>query len=166
MKKPVISENAFIAEGAVLRGDVTVSTNCSIWFNATIRAEDAPVFIGASTNIQDNAVLHVDKGYPVSIGEFVTVGHGAIVHGCTIGDNTLIGMGATVLNGAKIGRNCIIGANALIPQNMVIPDNSLVVGLPGKIIRHTTQEEINSTKENALSYVKEATSYKYETGDC
>lgn len=156
MKKPTISENVFIAEGAVIRGDVTISDNCSIWFHTTIRAENAPVFIGSSTNIQDNAVLHVDAGYPVTIGSHVTIGHSAI------GDNTLIGMGATILNGAVIGKNCIIGANALVPQNMVIPDNSLVVGIPGKILRNTTEEEIAANQANALLYVKEASIYKNE----
>ncbi len=162
MKKPVISENAFIAEGAIIRGDVTISADCGIWFHTTIRAEKAPIFIGSSSNIQDNAVLHVDAGYPVTIGSYVTVGHSAIVHGCSIGDNTLVGMGATILNGADIGKNCIIGANALVPQNMVVPDNSLVVGIPGKILRNTTAEEIAANRTNALSYVKEASAYKNE----
>ncbi|MBO5372917.1 MAG: gamma carbonic anhydrase family protein [Lachnospiraceae bacterium] len=162
MKKPSISTHAFIAEGAIVRGDVTISDDCSIWFHTTIRAEKASIFIGSSSNIQDNAVLHVDAGYPVSIGSYVTVGHSAIVHGCTIGDNTLIGMGATILNGANIGKNCIIGANALVPQNMTIPDHSLVVGVPGRILRKTTPEEIASNRANALSYVKEASDYQNE----
>ncbi len=162
MKKPVISENVFVAKGAVIRGNVTISSDCGIWFHTTIRAEEAPIFIGAASNIQDNCVLHVDTGYPIHIGAFVTVGHGAILHGCTIEDNTLIGMGATVLNGAVIGKNCIIGANALIPQGMVIPDNSLVVGVPGRILRTTTEEEILSNHNNAIYYVKEAASYQKE----
>ena len=114
MKTPNIHESAFIAPDADIYGDVTVGEDCSIWFHAVIRAETAGIAIGKGSNVQDNAVLHVDEGYPVQIGENVTIGHGAIVHGCSVGDNTLIGMGAILLNGAKIGRNCIVGAGALV----------------------------------------------------
>ncbi|MDD5866291.1 MAG: gamma carbonic anhydrase family protein, partial [Lachnospiraceae bacterium] len=136
MKKPQVDPSVFIADGAVVKGDVKLSEGVSVWYNATIRADRAPIVIGKNSNIQDNAVLHVEGGvvpYGVTIGEGVTIGHSAIVHGCTVDDNTTIGMGAIVLNGAHVGKNCMIGAGALIPQNKVIPDNSLVVGLPGKV---------------------------------
>lgn len=160
IKAPQIGKNVFVAQGAILRGDVTLGEHSSVWFNAVIRAETASIVIGQNTNIQDNCVLHVDAGADVRIGNQVTIGHGAIVHGCTIGDNTLIGMGAVILNHAVIGKNCIIGAGALITQNMVIPDNSLVIGNPGKVKRDLTSEEIESITENARHYVEEAAHYR------
>jgi carbonic anhydrase/acetyltransferase-like protein (isoleucine patch superfamily) len=165
MKKPEVDPSVFIADGAVVKGDVKLSEGVSVWYNATIRADRAPIRIGKNTNIQDNAVLHVEGGvvpYGVTIGEGVTIGHNAIVHGCTVDDNTTIGMGAIVLNGAHVGKNCMIGAGALIPQNKVIPDNSLVVGLPGKVVRTLSEEEIEANRENALNYVKEGQEYKAE----
>lgn len=163
IKTPQIGKNVFVAQGAILRGDVTLGEHSSVWFNAVIRAETASIVIGQNTNIQDNCVLHVDAGTDVRIGNQVTIGHGAIVHGCTIGDNTLIGMGAVILNHAVIGKNCIIGAGALITQNMVIPDNSLVIGNPGKIKRDLTSSEIEDIAENAAYYVKEAEIYLKES---
>ncbi|MDD6350846.1 MAG: gamma carbonic anhydrase family protein [Lachnospiraceae bacterium] len=165
MKKPQVDPSVFIADGAVVKGDVKLAEGVSVWFNATIRADRAPIIIGKNSNIQDNAVLHVEGGvvpYGVTIGEGVTIGHNAIVHGCTVDDNTTIGMGAIVLNGAHVGKNCMIGAGALIPQNKVIPDNSLVVGLPGKVVRTLSEEEIEANRENALNYVKEGQEYKAE----
>ena len=123
----------WIAANATLVGRVRLARRASVWFGAVLRADDEDIDIGEGSNVQDNCVLHVDPGYPLTIGENCTIGHGAIVHGCTIGDNTLIGMGAVVLNGARIGRNCLIGANALITEGKQIPDNSLVVGSPGKV---------------------------------
>lgn len=163
MKKPQVDPSVFIADGAVVKGDVKLSEGVSVWYNATIRADRAPIVIGKNSNIQDNAVLHVEGGvvpYGVTIGEGVTIGHSAIVHGCTVDDNTTIGMGAIVLNGAHVGKNCMIGAGALIPQNKVIPDNSLVVGLPGKVVRTLTKEEIEANRTNALHYVEEGQAYK------
>ncbi len=160
MKNPQIDKNAWIAAGAVVLGDVTLSKNCSVWYNATIRGDRGAITVGEGSNIQDNAVLHTSKNHQVQIGRGVSIGHGAIVHGAAVGDNTVIGMGATVLNGAKIGKNCIIGAAALITQNKVIPDNSLVIGHPGKVIRSVTAEEIQANEENAKTYVKEAEEYK------
>lgn len=157
-----IHESAFIAPGAIVLGDVTIEEDCGIWYHATVRAERASVRIGRGSNIQDNCVVHVDAGHTVSIGENVTVGHGAIIHGCTIGDNSLVGMGAILLNGCHIGRNCIIGAGALVTQNTVIPDNSLVLGNPGKIKREVTEEEVTSNLKNALHYVEEARHYVKE----
>lgn len=151
-----ISSDLFRAEGSILLGDVTVGEECGFWYHAVIRGDTAPVVIGARTNVQDNAVIHVDPGYPVELGEDVTVGHGAILHGCTVGDNTVIGMGAIVMNGARIGKDCIIAAGALVPQGAEIPDRSLAVGSPCKVRRETTEEEIEANRLNAEMYVKHA----------
>lgn len=159
IKKPVLKNNVYLAPGAIVRGDVTLGENCSVWFHAVIRAEAASAVIGKNTNIQDNSVIHVDEGADIRIGNQVTIGHGAIVHGCTIGDNTLIGMGAVILNHAVIGENCIIGAGTLITQNTVIPDNSLVIGNPGKIKREVSSSEIEHIRRNAAYYVEEAAAY-------
>lgn len=159
MKKPEIHLGAFIAPGAAVYGEVKIEDKCSVWFHATVRGERAPVVIKEGSNIQDNCVVHVDAGYGVTIGKNVTVGHGAIVHGCRIGDNTLIGMGAILLNGAVIGKNCVIGAGALVTQNTVIPDNSLVIGSPAKVKRQVTQDEVSANLSNAKHYVEEGREY-------
>lgn len=151
-----IHESVFIAPGAVVLGDVTIGEYCGIWYNAVVRGDRGSVVIGKESNIQDNAVVHLGSGYPVEIGDRVTIGHGAIVHGCTIGDNTMVGMGAILMNGCKIGKNCIIGAGALVTQNVEIPDNSLVIGNPGRVKRPVTEEEIRWNLENAQLYVEEA----------
>ena len=161
MQKPTIDSSVFVAPGAVILGDVTIEKNCSIWYNSPIRCIEAPILIGEGSNVQDNAVIHVSHNQPVTIGSYVTIGHGAIIHGCTIEDSTLIGMGAIILNGAKIGKNCIIAAGALIPQNKVIPDNSLVMGSPGKIIRQVTEEEIIKNRQNAEEYIHQAAIYNF-----
>ena len=160
MIKPIIDSTVFLAKGCAVYGDVTIGKNSSIWYNATVRAMEAPITIGENTNIQDNAVVHVAPNHPVSIGDNVTIGHTAIIHGCSIDDNTLIGMGAIILNGASIGKNCIIGAGALVTQNSVIPDHSLVLGSPGKIIRQVTQEEAEDNLSNATHYVEEIAFYQ------
>ena len=159
MLTPKIDSSVFIAKGAVVLGNVTIAKDCSIWYNATIRSTLAPITIGEGSNIQDNAVVHVGEEHPTTIGSYVTIGHGAIVHGCTIGDNSLVGMGAIILNGAKIGKNCIIAAGALIPQKKEIPDNSLVIGSPGKIVRQVTETEIVSNEINAKHYITERLIY-------
>ena len=146
----------FIAPTAVLVGDVVVGPEVGIWFGVVARGDIETITIGARSNVQENCVLHTDTGYPLVIGANVTIGHSAIVHGCTIGDNTLIGMGATVLNGARIGKNCLIGANALITENKVIPDNSMVVGAPGKVIREIDEEGVRNLAASADRYVKNA----------
>ena len=143
----------WIAQGAVVTGDVTFGNRVSVWYNAVIRGDMAPIIIGDDSNIQECAVLHVSDNIPLTIGAGVTVGHGAILHSCTIGDNSLIGMGAIVLDGAKIGKNCIIGAGALVTGGTEIPDGSLVIGSPGKIRRELTPEEILSNQKNAEEYV-------------
>ena len=160
MKKAIIDKSAFAAPDAVILGDVVIGEDCNIWFHAVIRAEDAPIRIGKGSNVQDNAVVHEDAGHPVTIGEYVTIGHGAIVHGCSIGDNTLVGMGAIILNGARVGNNCVIGAGALVTQNMEIPDGSLVIGSPARVKRMVTPEELEHSKHNALHYVKMGKEYK------
>ena len=132
----------------------------SIWFHATLRAEEAPIQIGKGSNIQDGVVIHTDEGYDVKIGDMVTVGHNAIIHGCHIGDGTLIGMGAIVLNGAKIGKNCIIGAGALVTQGKEIPDGTLAFGNPAKVIRKLTEEEIANNLKDAQHYIRSAQEYK------
>jgi carbonic anhydrase/acetyltransferase-like protein (isoleucine patch superfamily) len=146
----------WIAPTAVLVGDVVVGAEAGIWFGVVARGDIETITIGARSNVQENTVLHTDKGYPLTIGENCTIGHAAIVHGCTIGDNTLIGMGATVLNGAKIGKNCLIGANALVTENKVIPDNSMVVGAPGKVIREIDEEGVRNLAASADRYVQNA----------
>ena len=162
LKKPVIDPSAFVAPNATVRGNVTVGEHCSVFFGAVIRAERDAIQIGEGTNIQDNCVLHVDEGFPMTVGRGCTVGHGAILHGCTVGDNSLIGMGAVVLNGAVIGKNCIIGAGALVPQNAVIPDGSLAVGCPTKVRRAVTEEDIAANRRSAAFYVEEGREYKAE----
>ena len=146
----------WIAPTAMLIGDVTVAAEAGIWFGVVARGDIERIAIGARSNVQENCVLHTDKGFPLSIGSNVTVGHGAIIHGCTIGDNSLIGMGATVLNGARIGKNCLIGANALVTENKVIPDNSLVMGAPGKVVREIDAAGIAALAASAERYVANA----------
>ena len=159
MKKPVIGKNVFLADGCICIGDVTVGDDSSIWFHATVRGDRDRITIGRGSNVQDNCVVHTDEGYEVTIGDDVTIGHGAIIHGCTIGNNTLIGMGATVLNGAKIGNNCVIGAGAVVTQNTIVPDGTMMLGMPAKPIRQVTDEMIADNLANAKSYVEEAHMY-------
>ncbi len=149
----MISEKAYITKTAVIEGDVTIGDNVSVWYGAVLRGDLAPISVGEGSNVQENAVIHVDKNCPVKIGKGVTIGHGAIIHGCTINDNSLIGMGAIVLNGAKIGKNCIIGAGALVTGNTEIPDGSLVIGSPAKVKREVTEAEIEANRENAEEYI-------------
>ena len=151
-KKPQNSGESWVAPNATFIGDVTLEKNSSIWFNAVLRGDIENIHIGEGSNIQDGSVLHTDPGCPLKVGKDVTVGHLVMLHGCTIGDNSLIGIGAVILNNAKIGKNCIIGAKALITENKEIPDNSLVVGSPGKIIREVTEEEKKSVLENTKHY--------------
>jgi len=143
----------YIAADADVFGNVSIGSRSSIWYHAVIRAEDDSVTIGEESNIQDGCVLHVDAGYPIVIGDRVTVGHQALIHGCRIGDETLIGMGAIILNGAEVGSHCMIGAGALVTQGMVIPDGSLAFGSPAKVIRQLKEEEISEIIEDAAEYV-------------
>lgn len=150
---PSIAPHCFIAPNATLIGDVTLEENCSVWFNVVIRADADKVHIHANTNIQDGSILHLDKGFPLTIGQGVTVGHKVMLHGCTIGDNTLIGMNAVILNGATIGKNCIIGANALVTENMDVPDGHLVIGSPAKVVKSLNESAFEQLKQSAAHYV-------------
>lgn len=149
----LVGEEHFVAANATVIGNVELHDRCSIWFNVVIRGDNDPIIIGEGSNIQDGAVLHTDPGYTLSVGRDVTVGHQAMLHGCTVGDGSLIGIGAVVLNGAKIGKGCLVGANALVPEGMEIPDYSLVVGSPAKIKRQLSEEAVAGLKANAEHYV-------------
>ena len=144
----------WIAPDAAVIGRVKLERHASVWFGAVLRGDNELILIGENSNVQDGCVLHTDLGAPLSIGRNCTIGHKAILHGCTIGDNSLVGMGATILNHAKIGRNCLIGANALITEGKVIPDNSLVMGAPGKVVRVLDDEAIASLPKSAEGYVR------------
>ena len=156
MKTPDIHPSAFVAPGAVVRGEVHLAENSSVFYNAVLRGDRAPISIGEGTNIQDNCVVHVEYDLPVTVGKNGSVGHGAILHGCTVGDETLIGMGAIVLNGAQIGKSCLIGAGALVTQNAVIPDGCMAVGSPARVKRPLTPEEMDGLRQSAADYRQEA----------
>ena len=152
--KPVTPPaSTMVFPGAVVVGDVKLGENCSVWYNAVIRADEDAIVIGDGTNIQDNAVLHVTTGLPLTLGRNVTVGHGAILHSCAVGDDSLIGMGATVLDGAVIGKGCLIAAGAVVTPRSVIPDGSMVMGAPAKVKRPLTDEERADIVRNAQVYV-------------
>lgn len=144
----------WVAPNAIVLGNVVLHANASVWFGVVVRGDNDPIIIGENSNIQDGSVLHTDVGSPLTIGRNVTVGHMAMLHGCTIGDNCLIGIGATVLNNVRIGRNCLIGAHALIPEGREIPDNSLVMGAPGKVVREVSQMQVQVLTASALHYVE------------
>ena len=146
----------WIAPTASVIGRVELGGNIGVWFGAVLRGDNEPIRVGAGTNIQENAVVHTDPGFPVSIGAGCTIGHKAMIHGCTIGDNSLIGMSATVLNGAVIGRNCLIGAGALVKERQEIPNNSLVVGAPAKVIRQIDEQGEENLRRSAEHYVAQA----------
>ena len=150
----------FIADNATVIGNVCIGRDASIWFNAVIRGDNDRITIGEETNIQDGAVLHTDPGVPLTLGRGVTVGHKAMLHGCTVGDYSLIGINAVVLNGARIGRNCLIGANALVTENMEIPDGSLVVGAPARIKRQLDEEARQTFKLQAEHYAENGRRYR------
>ena len=152
--RPVLEGEGWIADTASVMGRVILKNNASIWYGATVRGDNDPIVIGENTNIQDGSVLHTDLGQPLTIGRDCTIGHLVMLHGCTIGDNTLIGIGSIVLNGAKIGKNCLIGANCLITEGKEIPDNSLVMGAPGKVVREIGEAQIQGLKMSALHYVE------------
>lgn len=153
IKNAILQGNAWAAHDADIIGNVTIGDESSIWYQAVVRGDMAEIKIGAGTNVQDHVVIHADAGCPCHIGNGVTIGHSAIIHGCTIGNNSLIGMGAIILNGAKIGEDCIIGAGALVTQNMEIPDGSLAYGSPAKVIRPLTEEEKKENQTNAITYM-------------
>ena len=158
--KPKIDKNSWVSQNATLVGKVIIKKDANIWFNVVLRGDIEPITIGERSNVQDGSVFHTDPGCSVILGKNVTVGHMVMLHGCTIDDETLIGIGSTILNKTKIGKNCIIGANTLITENKVIPDRSLVVGSPGKVIRQVTAKEIEEIKVNAEHYVSNYKRYK------
>lgn len=143
----------WVAPDAVVIGEVSLGEDVGIWFGAVLRGDQEPIVVGAETNVQELCLFHTDAGFPLTIGRGCTVGHRAILHGCTVGDNCLIGMGATVLNGARIGNDCLIGAGALVPEGREIPPGSLVLGMPGKVIRALSQDEIARNRWSAAHYV-------------
>ncbi len=149
---PQIHEDTWVAPDANLIGKVVMEAGSSVWFGCTIRADHEEIRIGDGSNVQENCVMHIDAGFPLVIGKNCTIGHKVMLHGCTIGDNTLVGMGAMILNGAKIGKNCLIGAGALVTENKVIPDNSLVMGVPGKVVREVDEKNAQRITMGALHY--------------
>jgi carbonic anhydrase/acetyltransferase-like protein (isoleucine patch superfamily) len=154
-KKPGFADmdSNWIAPDAVLIGDVSVGANAGIWFGAIIRGDNEPIVIGADTNVQEHTVMHTDIGFPLTVGVGCTIGHRAMLHGCTIGDNSLIGMGAIVLNGARIGRNSLVGAGALVTEGKEFPDNSLIVGAPAKAVRILDEAAVARLRASAAHYV-------------
>jgi len=147
-------EEYWIAPNAAVIGRVILKKNASVWFGATLRGDNEPIVVGENSNVQDGSVCHTDMGSPLVIGANVTVGHMVMLHGCTIGDNSLVGIGSIVLNGARIGKNCLIGANCLITEGKEIPDNSLVMGAPGKVVREVSAEQARMLAGGALHYVE------------
>ncbi len=152
----------FIADNATVVGSVVLGNNASVWFNVVIRGDSDLITVGENSNVQDSSVLHADPGFPLTLGRDVSIGHLAMVHGCMVGDNSLIGINAVILNGAVIGKNCLIGSNALIGEGKVIPDGSLVVGSPGRVVRQLRDEEIAGLKSIADNYAARAKRYKAE----
>ena len=153
---PTLAQGAWIADSAQVIGNVHLAEDASVWFGAVLRGDNDPISIGKGANVQDGSVLHTDKGKPLDIGEYVTIGHNVILHGCSIGSESLIGMGAIVLNGAKIGRHCLVGAGALVTENKEFPDGSLIVGNPAKVVRTLTDEQIAGLRRSAEGYVANA----------
>ncbi|MER7174775.1 gamma carbonic anhydrase family protein [Streptomyces mesophilus] len=159
-RNPEVDPEAFAAPTSVAMGEVTMKAGSSIWYHAVLRADCGPIVLGTDSNIQDNCTVHVDPGFPVTIGDRVSVGHNATVHGCTVEDDCLIGMGATVLNGAVIGAGSLVAAQALVPQGMQVPPGSLVAGVPAKVRRPLTEEEREGIKLNAAMYTELAKAHR------
>jgi carbonic anhydrase/acetyltransferase-like protein (isoleucine patch superfamily) len=156
---PDVADTAYVADSAEVIGRVTLGEDVSVWFNAVLRGDTEALSVGAGSNIQDGSVLHADMGFPLVIGARVTVGHQVMLHGCTVGDESLIGIGAVVLNGARIGRNCIVGAGALVTEGKAFPDGSLIVGAPAKVVRELTEAQIAGLKASAAHYVNNGRRY-------
>jgi gamma-carbonic anhydrase len=158
-RRPTLGKGVYLAEGAVVLGDVTLGDYVSVWYHAVLRGDINRIAVGDHTNIQDNAVVHLADEFPCLIGRYVTVGHSAIVHACTVGDETLVGMGATILDGAVVGAQCIVGAHALVTQGSRVPDGSMVLGAPARVVRALTAEERAGLKTWAEKYVQGAAYY-------
>jgi carbonic anhydrase/acetyltransferase-like protein (isoleucine patch superfamily) len=161
-KRVITHGDFFVAENAIVVGSVVLENNVSIWYNTVVRGDDDLIAIGENTNVQDGSVLHTDIGVKLTIGKNVSIGHMVNLHGCTIGDNSLIGINSVILNNAKIGNNCLIGASTLIAENKVIPDNSLVIGVPGRIIRSLSERDVAEIRRNAEHYVQNFKRFKKE----
>ncbi|KGG81516.1 hypothetical protein Y919_00715 [Caloranaerobacter azorensis H53214] len=159
-KKPKVHDSCFIADGVEIIGDVEIGENTSIWYNTVIRGDENSIKIGKYTNIQDGCVIHISKEYETIIGDYVTIGHKAIIHACKIGDNVLIGMGAIILDGAEIEDNVLVGAGSIVTPGKKIPSGTLVLGSPAKVVRKLNDEEINHLKQSAVDYVKYAKKHK------
>ncbi|MHA6345118.1 gamma carbonic anhydrase family protein [Roseivivax sp. CAU 1761] len=157
---PEVAEDAWVAPDANVIGRVVLAAESSVWFGTTIRGDNEEIRVGAGTNLQENVVCHTDIGFPLTIGAGCTIGHKVMLHGCTIGDNTLVGMGATILNGARIGANCLIGAGALVTEGKEIPDNSLVMGMPAKVVRSLDEAAIARLRKSAENYRRNAARFR------
>jgi len=157
---PSVPESAWIADSAQVMGDVKLGENASVWFGTVVRGDTDTITIGAGSNIQDASVLHADHGVPLTIGANVTVGHQVMLHGCTIGDESLIGIGAVVLNGAKIGRNCLVGAGSLVTEGKEFPDGSMILGSPARVVKQLSPEQMEGLRESARRYVENAHRFK------
>jgi carbonic anhydrase/acetyltransferase-like protein (isoleucine patch superfamily) len=157
---PAIAAAAYVAPNATVIGNVALADRTSVWFGAVLRADNEPITIGAASNVQENAVLHTDPGFPLRIGERVTIGHQAMLHGCTIGDGSLIGVQAVVLNGAVIGKQCLVGAGAIVTERKVFPDRSLILGAPAKLVRALTDEDLARLDEGADDYIRKGVLYR------
>ena len=159
-KHPQLAASAWMADSAQVIGDVRLGPDVSIWFNTVLRGDNDPITIGAGSNIQDGSILHTDDGVPLTIGKNVTVGHQVMLHGCTIGDESLIGIGAVVLNGAVIGKHCLVGAGALVTEGKTFPDGSLIIGSPARVVRQLTPEQIDALRRSAQHYTENARRYQ------
>lgn len=159
---PRIDPSAFIADSANLIGKIDIAANASVWFGVTMRGDNELISIGKNSNVQESCVLHTDMGYPLSIGEHVTIGHQVMLHGCTVGDGSLIGIQAVILNGARIGKNCLVGAGALVTEGKEFPDNSLIIGAPAKAVRSLSAQDVAQFQVNAASYVERGQLFKTE----
>lgn len=157
---PQISDSAWVADSAQVMGDVVVGADASVWFGTVVRGDTATIHIGEGTNVQDASVLHADLGMPLTIGKHVTVGHQVMLHGCTIGDESLIGIGAIVLNGAKIGKNCLVGAGALVTEGKEFPDGSMIIGSPARVVKQLTPEQMQGLRKSAQHYIDNARRFK------
>ncbi|NLP43586.1 MAG: gamma carbonic anhydrase family protein [Peptococcaceae bacterium] len=164
--QPQVASNVFIAPGAKIIGQVSIDTEASIWFNCVLRGDIEPIKIGKGTNIQDLSVIHTNPGQPAIIKEHVTVGHSCVLHGCTINENCLIGMGAIIMNGAVIGENSLVAAGSLIPERKVYPPNSLILGSPAKVVRELTEQEIASIRSSAARYIERSQKYLAKENSC
>lgn len=162
--KPILEQGVYTSETSVIIGDVTLKKNVNIWFGAVIRGDEESIVIGEGTNVQENSVIHVDEDNKVQIGKGCTIGHGTIIHGCSIGNNTLIGMGAIILNGAKIGNDTIVGAGSLVTQNKEFEDGVLIVGSPARVVRKLEKEEIESNRKSCLTYIELSNELKENGG--